>query len=46
MKNSELLLPDTHEFYERMPNLLHDLVCEVRDLKEEVKELRKELAKG
>lgn len=39
MTNAEL------HFYERMPNLIHDLVCEVRDLKDEVKELREELAK-
>lgn len=32
-------------FYERMPNLLHDLILEVTALKDEVKELRKELAK-
>lgn len=40
MTNAEL------NFYERIPNLIRDLVCEVRDLKDEVKELRKELSKG
>ena len=39
MTNAEL------HFYERMPSILHDLVCEVIALKDEVKELRKELAK-